>query len=160
MPPQTSRKTRQSEYGKRLAAKQAVRTEYGLRERQFRKYFELARKVPTATGTKFLELLERRLDNVIYRLDLSQTRAQARQWVSHGHVTVNGRKINIPSYQVRVGDVIELKTSNLVSRRGSEVPSWLAVNEKKTGGRVIALPSREDMSPEIDEQLIVEFYSR
>lgn len=161
MPPQTrGRKPRQSDYGKRLAEKQQTKREYGLRERQFRRYFELARKVPSATGSKLLELLECRLDNVLYRLDCAQTRRQARQWINHGHITVNGKRVTIPSYQVAVGDQITLTSPSLAVSRGTEVPSWLTVNKDRIGGRVEALPTREEMAIDIDEQMIVEFYSR
>lgn len=155
----TGRRPRQSEYGKRLSAKQAARGEYGLRERQFRKYFDLARKVPAATGEKFLELLERRLDNVVYRLDFTQTRRQARQWVNHGHVLVNGKKMTIPSYQVSVGDKVELRSPDMLATRGSELPSWLRSSGSATG-EVVAFPKRDEISADIDDQLIVEFYSK
>lgn len=155
-----SRKPRQSEYGKRLSAKQAAKREYGIRERQFRRYFEMARKVREATGQKLLELLERRLDNVIYRLDLTQTRRQARQMINHGHVLVNGKKMSIPSFQVSLKDEIEIKEPKLISPRGAEAPGWLKVNADKTGGNVLNAPEREEMPMEIDEQMIVEFYSR
>lgn len=158
--PKTTKKTRVSEYGKRLQEKQAAKREYGLREKQFRRYFDMARKVREATGAKLLELLERRLDNVIYRLDLTQTRRQARQLVSHGHVLLNGKKVNVPSVQVHIGDVVELRTSKLTSPRGVDTPAWLKPNADKNGGQVSALPAREDITAEVDEQLIVEFYSR
>lgn len=155
-----ARKARQSEYGKRLQAKQAAKREYGIRERQFARYFSLARKVREGTGAKLLELLERRLDNVVYRLDLSQTRRQARQWISHGHVLLNGKKMTIPSYLVDIDDEITLKNTDLTAPRGVDMPTWLAPNKDQGGGRVIALPAREDIATEIEEQLIVEFYSR
>lgn len=158
----SARKPRMSEYGKRLAAKQTAKREYGLREKQFRRYFDMAQKVREATGAKLLELLERRLDNILYRLDLVQSRRQARQIVNHGHVLVNGAKATIPSIQVHIGDVIEFKVSKqaLLSPRGVDVPAWLKANADKTGGEVMAFPVRDDSSPDIDEQLIVEFYSR
>ena len=162
MPPQTrGRKPRQSEYGKRLVEKQRAKREYGVRERQFRRYFELAQTIRSATGSKLLELLERRLDNVLYRLDLAQTRRQARQWINHGHVNLNGKRMSIPSYQVKIGDEIRLEAAQLAVSRGSEVPSWLKPAGKgKTAGTVQALPNREDIAIDIDEQMIVEFYSR
>lgn len=156
----TARKPRQSEYGKRLSAKQAAKAEYGVREKQFRRYFEAARKVRAATGQKLLELLERRLDNVVYRLDLSQTRRQARQWISHGHIRVNGKKMSIPSYQVALHDEVELVVPTLVARRDVEIPAWLRGNLEKFSGTVEAFPERGEISPDIEEQLIVEFYSR
>ncbi|MEK7461160.1 MAG: 30S ribosomal protein S4, partial [Patescibacteria group bacterium] len=112
---------RLSEYGKRLVAKQEAKKEYGLRERQFRRYFDLARTVRGATGEKLLELLERRIDNVLYRLDLAQTRAQARQLISHGHVCLQGKKMNIPSYQVQVGEEIVITKETLIHPRGVDV---------------------------------------
>lgn len=162
MPPgvKTTRKPRQSDYGKRLSAKQLAKAEYGIREKQFRRYFEAARKVREATGAKLLELLERRLDNVVYRLDLTQTRRQARQLVGHGHVLVNGKKLSIPSYRVEIGDDVQIPTEHIRSPRGVEIPSWLQINQDKTGGKVASLPIRDEIATEIDEQLIVEFYSR
>lgn len=154
------RPRRLSEYGKRLVAKQAAKHEYGLRERQFRRYFAAARKVREATGEKLLELLERRLDNIIYRLDLAQTRAQARQLVSHGHVRVGGKKINIPSYQVNLQEDVVVVKPDLIHPRGVDAPVWLAVNPTKTGGQMVAVPKREEIATEIDEQMIVEYYSR
>lgn len=164
MPPQQQQQQRQrprriSEYGKRLAAKQETRNAYGLRERQFRNYFALARKDPKATGAKLLELLERRLDNVVYRLDLTQSRRQARQWVTHGHIAMNGKRITIPSYQVQIGDSVTLIHPDIASSRGVEPPSWLVKNAQSTGGEVLRPPTQEDF-PEADTQLIIEYYSR
>lgn len=162
MPPQSQqqkRPRRVSEYGKRLAAKQETRNAYGLRERQFRNYFTLARKDPKQTGTKLMELLERRLDNVVYRLDLVQSRRQARQWVTHGHIALNGKRITIPSYQVNIGDAVELLHPDLKSPRGVEPPGWLATNSQATGGEILHPPGADDF-PEADTQLIIEFYSR
>lgn len=166
MPPQTPSKTGSkrprhiSEYGKRLAAKQAAKQEYGIREKQFRRYFDIARKVRQATGMQLLTLLEQRLDNVIYRLDLAQSRRQARQWISHGHIHVNGKKVTIPSYMVQIDDTISLRDPNLVQARGVDLPTWLKTTADKSGGTIVARPNREDINPDIDEQLIVEFYSR
>ena len=159
-PTSGKRPRRLSEFGKRLVAKQEAKKEYGLRERQFRKYFDLARVVRGATGEKLLELLERRLDNVLYRLDLAQTRAQARQMVNHGHVKIQAKKVTIPSYQVQLGEEITVKTPSLIHPRGVDVPSWLKPNGSQTGGTVQALPSRAEIATEIDEQMIVEYYSR
>jgi small subunit ribosomal protein S4 len=156
----TARKPRLSEYGKRLAAKQTAKREYGVREKQFRRYFDMARKVREATGAQLLVLLERRLDNVVYRLDLTQSRRQARQWVSHGHILVNGKKMSIPSYMVQIDDVVTLAEPAMVQARGVDLPSWLRRGEEKVGGTIVALPTREEANPDIDEQLIVEFYSR
>ena len=167
MPPSTTNKPssgkrprRISEYGKRLVAKQQAKNEYGLRERQFRRYFDAARLVREATGEKLLELLERRLDNVLYRLDMAQTRAQARQLVSHGHVRIQGKKVNIPSYQVQINEEITVTKESLLHPRGVDVPVWLKANPSGTGGSIVTLPKREDIATEIDEQMIVEYYSR
>ncbi len=156
----SAKKPRLSEYGKRLAAKQTAKREYGVREKQFRRYFDMARKVREATGAQLLILLERRLDNVVYRLDLTQTRPQARQWINHGHVRVNGKKMTIPSYMVQLDDVVTLVTPDMVQARGVDMPSWLRTTDQKDGGSVVAMPTREEINPDIDEQLIVEFYSR
>jgi small subunit ribosomal protein S4 len=120
----------------------------------------MALDVKEATGDKLLELLERRLDNVLYRLDLAQTRAQARQMINHGHVKIQSKKVNIPSYQVQVGEEIIIKTESLIHPRGVDVPVWLKANNTNTGGSVMTLPKREDIATEIDEQMIVEYYSR
>lgn len=156
----SAKKTRLSEYGKRLAAKQAAKREYGVREKQFRRYFEMARKIREATGTQLLILLEKRLDNVVYRLDLTQTRRQARQWISHGHILVNGKKMTIPSYMVQIDDEVALVNPVMIQARGVDVPAWLRGAAEKNGGTVVASPTREEINPDIDEQMIVEFYSR
>lgn len=147
-----------SEYGRQLREKQKARFTYGLREKQFRNYFERASRSTEATGTTLLQLLERRLDNVVYRLDLSMSRAQSRQMVGHGHVLVNGKKVNIPSYLVQEKDEIQLTIP--AKPRSVDAPSWLSFDKKKNVGTIVHLPTREDIDLEIDEQLIVEFYSR
>lgn len=166
-----ARRRQVSDYGVQLIEKQKARYMYGVLEKQFRRLFEKAQRVPGQTGAALFVLLERRLDNVVYRLGLANTRAQARQLVTHGHVTVNGRKTNIPSYSVRVGEKIAVRPEsrrrayfkNLVD--GGElgktrVPDWLRFNAAELTGEVVSLPTREDAEQGINEQLIVEFYSR
>jgi small subunit ribosomal protein S4 len=155
-----------SDFGTQLKEKQKVRFTYGIMEKQLRKLYEKASKNPTATGAALLSLLERRLDNVIFRLGLAPTRAAARQLVSHGHVKVNERRMDVPSYQVQVDDVIVLKqkstsipvVAELLKEESSRVPAWL--KRKGPAGTVVRLPQRDDVAEPIDEQLIVEFYSR
>lgn len=155
-----------SDYGTQLLEKQKVRIMYGILEKQFVNYFEKASRNPKATGAALLVLLERRLDNVIYRLGLAPTRAAARQLVSHGNVKVDNAKVSIPSYQVKPGQVVQLTDkaskipyiSTLLSEKNVGVPAWL---ERKQGvGKVVRMPERDDMSEQINEQLIVEFYSK
>lgn len=154
-----------SEYGLQLREKQKAKRIYGLLERQFRRYFMIASKVKGATGQVLLELLETRLDNVVYRLGFTSSRAEARQFVSHGHVSVDGKKINIPSFKVKVGQTIALLSKlgdNTQVKKSLEVrgalPEWL--DRKATVGKVLKLPSRKEMEESVNEQLIVEFYSR
>ncbi|HLV10328.1 MAG TPA: 30S ribosomal protein S4, partial [Halanaerobiales bacterium] len=132
-------------------------------------YFEKAEKTPGITGENFLQILERRLDNVVYRLGFATSRNEARQFVLHGHILVNGRKVNIPSYQVDVDDLITIKEKSRKSTRLKEVfefnaeitvPKWLSVNMEKGEGKILALPDREDIDYPVEEHLIVEFYSR
>ncbi len=158
-PVRRGRTPKLSEYGQQLREKQKARFTYGLREKQFRNYFTRAAQSGEATGTLLLQLLERRLDNVLYRLSLTQSRAQARQMVTHGHVTVNGQKVSIPSYLVKVGDTIQLVKVEAQPREVT-IPAWLSFDKKKNVGSVDHLPEREDLDLEINEQLIVEFYSR
>ncbi len=160
-------KPKETEYGMRLREKQKARRIYGLNEKQFRGYFEKADKKTGATGEVLLQLLERRLDNVLYRLSLCASRQLGRQWVHHGLLKVNGKKVDIPSYQVKIGDVIVLKDKYQEkvkkSREGMEekvVPAWLTFDEAVLEGKVLALPSREDIEGGIQENYIVEFYSR
>lgn len=148
-----------SEYGKQLREKQKARFTYGLRERQFRNYFIRASRAGQATSEVLLQLLERRLDNILYRLSLTASRAQARQMVNHGHVLVNGKKVTIPSYLVNEKDSIELVNVE-PQYREVEVPDWLSYNKKTGKGTVKRLPQRDEMDLDINEQLIVEFYSR
>lgn len=156
---------RVSEYGLQLREKQKAKRIYGMLERQFRKYFDAASKVKGATGQVLLELLETRLDNVVYRLGLTSSRAEARQIVSHGHINIDGKKVNIPSYKVKVGQTIALSANlgdNAQVKKGLEqkgtLPEWL--DRKATVGKVLRLPKREEMEESVNEQLIVEFYSR
>ena len=155
-----------SNYGTQLKEKQKVKYMYGIMEKQLRKLYEEASKNPTATGAALLSLLERRLDNVVYRMGFAPTRAAARQLVSHGHLTVNNKRMDIPSYQVKVNDIIALKiksskipvVAETMKEKADSAPAWLEV--KATLGKVSKLPEREDIKERIEEQLIVEYYSR
>jgi small subunit ribosomal protein S4 len=156
-----------SEYSIRLREKQKARRTYGISERQFSAYFQKALKVQGVTGEKLLELLERRLDNVVYRLGMCSSRAQARQLVKHGHFIVNGKKVNIPSFQVKKGDVIKPKEAtsarikaNIEKMGDKKTPAWLDFNEAALEGKIEAMPKRSDIGEPIAENLIVEFYSR
>lgn len=158
-----------SEYAVGLNEKQKLRFVYGLLERQFRRVFEIAKRERGVTGERFLQLLETRLDSVVYLLGLAKTRAAARQFVNHGHVRVNGHKVDVASYNVRPGDEIEVKNSpasrqmatrNLEENRIRNVPAWLALEAEQFKAKVARLPAREEMDPNVNEQLIVEFYSR
>ena len=154
-------------YGIQLREKQKVRRAYGLLEKQFRNYYEKALKSNEGTGWAMLKMLELRLDNIVYRLGLASSRAKARQIVNHGHITVNDKKVNIPSYQVKVGDVIAVKESkgNLemfkaVKETKPVTVKWLEFNAPALTGKVVAQPEREDIDLNIQEHLIVEFYSK
>ncbi|KPU26786.1 30S ribosomal protein S4 [Caloranaerobacter sp. TR13] len=157
-----------SNYGIQLREKQKVRRYYGISEKQMRKYFEMADKMKGITGENLLKVLEMRLDNVVFRLGLASTRAEARQLVTHGHFTVNGKKVNIPSYLVSIGDVIAVKEKSrssakfkeLIENHQGRVPKWLQFTAEKMEGKVIAEPSREDIELPIEEHLIVELYSK
>ena len=157
-----------SEYGQQLREKQKVKRIYGVQEGQFRAYYEKADRMKGITGENMLSLLERRLDNVIYRMGIGVSRAQARQLVNHGHFLVNGRKVNIPSFVVKVGDVITVKESKasnkyfevVKSAKVGNVPKWLEFNPEKLEGKVIALPARDDVDSQIAEHKIVELYSK
>ncbi len=160
---------KQTEYGKRLREKQKLRRIYNVREEQFVRYFEMATKMPGNTGENFLQLLERRLDNVVYRLGFALSRNHARQLVVHGHITVNGRTVDIPSYLVDVGDVIAVKedmhdnpdVQRAIEVRGDwTVPAWLSRDTSTLTGRVLSLPTRDQIDVPVDENLVVEFYSR
>ncbi len=162
-------KRKVSEYATGLNEKQKLRAIYGLLERQFRRVFAIAKKERGVTGERFLQLLETRLDSTVYLLGLAKSRAAARQFVNHGHIRVNGRKVDIASYNVQPGDEIEVKnapasrqlaTRCLEENRIRNVPGWLAMNAEAFKGSVVRLPAREDMTQDVNEQLIVEFYSR
>lgn len=155
----TKRPKKQSEYGKQLREKQKAKAIYGLLERQFRRYYESAAASSEDTGSRLLQLLERRLDNIVFRLGLADSRPQARQYVSHGHIQVNGKRLNIPSYQVGVGETITL-THVERKRTEGESPLWLERASKGLEGKVLELPTREAIPTELEEQLIIEFYSR
>lgn len=158
-----------SEYGLQLREKQKARRIYGILESQFRRYFEKAERQTGVTGENLLRLLERRLDNVIYRLGLGSSRSEARQLVRHGHFMVNGRKVNIPSYLIRVGDVITIrdkskespKIKELMERSGDRTPpSWLELETEQARARVVDYPTRDQIDATVQEHLIVELYSR
>lgn len=158
-----------SEYGLQLRAKQKARRYYGVLERQFSRYFEIAERKPGMTGENLLRILETRLDNVVYRLGYASSHAQARQLVRHGHFTVNGGKVNIPSFIVKAGDVIALKDASrenefvkaLIEANSSRpIPKWLEMDRNTLQGKVINLPNREDIDLQVEEHLIVELYSK
>ena len=158
-----------SEYGLQLRAKQMTRRYYGVLESQFHKYYEMATKKPGKTGDELLFILESRLDNVVYRLGWASSRAEARQLVVHGHFTVNGRRVDSPSYLTKEGDVIGIKENSRSSEKfkavleenaSRPVPKWLEVNRDAFAGKIIASPVREDVDLEVDETLIVELYSK
>ena len=162
-------KRKQSEYGRQLTEKQKVKFIYGMLEKQFRKYYELATKMPGIAGENLLSILESRLDNVVFRLGLSNTRRESRQMVNHGHILVNGSRVDIPSYRVKVGDVITLKEKSKSSDRIKEiveanssriVPKWLDMDKTTLTGTVTAMAQRDDIDFEVEEHLIVELYSK
>lgn len=164
-----ARRRKRSDYGEQLREKQKVRRIYGILEKQFRNYYARASKMKGVTGENLLQLLERRLDNVVYRLGLACNRSEARQLTLHRHVLVNGKRVNIPSFLVKPGDEIEIREKSRaiaritdalagVDRRG--VPQWLELDKTNFRGKVAAMPSREDLSIQIREQLIVELYSK
>ena len=166
-----ARRRKMSEYGLQLIEKQKARYMYGMLEKQFRRTFERAKRQPGETGGNLFSLLERRLDNVVYRMGLATTRAQARQLVNHGHITVNGRKTDIPSFTVKVGETIAVRPGsrnltyfeNLGLAGGgssSQVPQWLVTDSRELSARIVSLPTREDAEPNIRAQLIVEYYNR
>jgi len=164
-----NRRRKLSEFGIQLREKQKARHTYGVLERQFRRHFEEAERRPGSTGENLLRILEMRLDNAVYRLGFADTRRQARQLVNHGHITVNGRKVDIPSYEVRIGDVIAVSSrarkleyfkmlGEVLKRR--EVPAWLTIEPEAMSGRILNAPARHDIDANLQEQLIVEYYSR
>lgn len=149
---------RQSGYGTQLREKQKVRRMYGLLEKQFFNYFAAANKMKGSTGETLISFLERRLDNVVYRLGLVPTRNMARQVVGHGHIKVNGKEVNIPSFRVKIDDQIEIAGNLSRIKEDSSTPAWL--DRRGTIGKVLRLPERSDVLEQISEQLIVEFYSK
>lgn len=166
----SARRRQLSDYGVQLQEKQKARYIYGVLERQFRNLYARAQRIPGETGAALFMLLEHRLDNVVYRMGLASTRQQARQLVTHGHITVNGRKTNIPSYTVRVGDKIMVRAEsrkrtyfkNLSEAKEllHKAPEWMRVSHNELSTEIVAVPRREDGEQGINEQLIVEFYSR
>ncbi len=163
------KKKKLSEYGTQLREKQKTKSFYGVGEKQFRKYFEMASNKKGITGDNLLQILESRLDNVVYRLGFAASRAQARMLVTHGHFDVNGKKVNIPSYLVKAGDVIsvrEIKKDSPIIKENVEVnasrpvPAWLEKEAEKLSGKVVSLASREDVDLPVEEHLIVELYSK
>ena len=166
--PKQSRK-KQSEYGIQLNEKQKVKFIYGVLEKQFRKYYVMATKQSGITGQNLLQILESRLDNVVFRLGLANTRKEARQLVNHGHILVNGSKVDIPSYLVKAGDVVAIREKSKSSARIKEIveanekriiPKWLSMDKNKLEGRVLQLSDREDIDYDVEEHLIVELYSK
>ena len=158
---------RVTQYGTQLREKQKVKKAYGILEKKFREYYEEAERMKGVTGENMLSLLERRLDNVVYRMGIGASRSECRQIVNHGHITVNGKRVNIPSYQVKVGDVIAIKENKqdlemFKQLKGMKIvmPKWLEFNSEKLEGKVLALPKREDIDLNIQEHLIIELYSR
>ncbi len=164
-----SRRVKETDYGTQLREKQKARRTYGVLERQFRNYFEKAARAKGVTGEVLLQMLERRLDNVVYRMGFAANRGQSRQLVRHGHFRVNGRNVDIPSFLLRVGDSVEVRDrskklvviqSALESRKGQSAPEWLETNADNMTGRVLNIPARESIATPINEQLIVELYSK
>lgn len=156
-----------TDYGTQLREKQKVKRAYGLLEKQFREYYEKAERMKGRTGENMLSLLERRLDNVVYRMGIGDSRAESRQIVNHGHITVNGKRVNIPSYLVSVGDVIAIKEASkdlemFKQLKGVKIvmPKWLEFDSDNLNGKINALPQRDDIDLNIQEHLIVELYSR
>ena len=167
--PKAQVRRKQSEYGMQLNEKQKVKFIYGVLEKQFRLYYERAEKMPGITGENLLAILEQRLDNVVFRLGFAMTRREARQLVNHGHVTVNGRKVNIPSYQVKPGMVISLTEKgksmqkikeNIEDNAFRAAPKWIEYDKNNLTAKIVAVPARDDIDMPIEERLIVELYSK
>ena len=163
------RRRQESEYGMQLREKQKAKFIYGVLEKQFRGYYDQAKKMNGVTGDNLMALLELRLDNVVFRLGFARTRKEARQTVRHGHITVNGRRVDIPSYRVKAGDVVAVAAKAkdllpikeaLISSEHMAVPAWLEVDIEKLQGTVLQVPVRDQIDLEIDAQLIVELYSK
>lgn len=167
--PKANVRKKQSEYGMQLNEKQKVKFIYGVLEKQFRLYYEKAEKMPGITGENLLAILEQRLDNVVFRLGFAMTRREARQLVNHGHITVNGGKVNIPSYQVKPGMVISLTDKaksmqkikdNIEDNDFRAVPKWIEYDKNNMTAKIVAVPARDDIDMPIEEHLIVELYSK
>ncbi len=163
------RRAKESEYLLQLREKQKTKRMYGLLEKQFHHYYEMANRAQGVTGENLLSLLETRLDNVIYRFGFAKSRAEARQQVRHGHIHVNGKRVDIPSFRVRPGDLVAIAPkardmlvikSALISNERSSVPAWLEVDIEKLQGSVLSLPTRDQIDCDVNEQLIVELYSK
>jgi len=166
---QTQVRRKVSPYGLQLREKQKMRRTYGVLERQFRRYFQLAERRKGVTGELLLQVLERRLDNTVYRMGFASSRQQGRQLVNHRHFTVNGKVVAVASYEVQPGDVIEVREKSrqqamiqaaVASAPGRRLPAWLEVDLQAMRGRVVSVPAREDIDIDVQEQLVVEFYSR
>ncbi|MDY6820499.1 MAG: 30S ribosomal protein S4 [Deferribacterota bacterium] len=166
---QGKRKRKMSDYGLQLREKQKVKRIYGVLENQFRNYFKKAVKAKGVTGTNLLITLERRLDNVVYRSGLVMSRPQARQFVTHGHICVNGKSVNIPSYLTKEGDIVSIRENSKVvslvreaveTAEGRGLTNWLSLDKDKLEAKILRLPEREDVYPDIKEHLIVELYSK
>ena len=162
-------RSKTSEYGSQLREKQKVRRYYGVLEKQFRGYFKRAKSMEGQTGENLMTILETRLDNVVFRLGFARTRKEARQMVTHGHICVNGRRVDIPSFRVRPGELVSVAPkakellvvkSALVSNERVQVPAWLEIDIEKLQGSVLSLPTRDQIDLDINEQLIVELYSK
>ena len=167
--PGGQRRAKKSEYATQLTEKQKVKFVYGIQEKQFRNYYEKAARAEGNTGEVLLSMLERRLDNVVYRLGYASTRREARQLVNHGHFTVNGKRVNIPSYLVKVGDLVSVCEASVSKPRFKKMkeddafvaaPKWLDRDKNTLQGKVVAIPTKEDIDFEIAEHLIVELYSK
>ena len=167
--PQKRRRRQESEYGTQLREKQKAKFIYGILEKQFHSYYVKARRQPGVTGENLMAIVETRLDNVVFRLGFAHTRREARQTVSHGHIYVNGRRVDIPSFRVKAGDVVAVAPkakemlvikSALVASENRKVPSWLELDIEKLQGTVLNIPTRDQIDMDIREQLIVELYSK
>ena len=167
--PDANKRKKVSEYGVQLKEKQKLKFIYGMLEKQFRHYFELAEKMEGQAGENLITLLESRLDNVVFRMGLASTRRESRQLVSHGHFNVNGKRVDIPSYRVKPGDVISLRENSKKSEKfkqvieltnGRLVPTWIDMNKDESTGKITRLPVKSDLDYEIEEHLIVELYSK
>ena len=168
--PKGQMRKKQSEYALQMTEKQKVKVIYGIMEKQFRSYYDKASRMPGKSGENLLTMIERRLDNVVFRLGFAMTRREARQLVSHGHFTVNGQRVDVPSYLIKVGDVIEVREKSRASVKfkrllgedavAVNVPKWLDHAKNTLEGKVVALPTREDIDFPVEEHLIVELYSK